>query len=495
MFIRWITKKRYQLLNPNKGEYMSQQRNENIPIIDKIGYGIGNLSVGVAMQVVGTYLVFFSTVILGIPGYLVGLAVGFSVFWDAITDPVMGYISDITKSKRFGRRHLYLIIGSLGVAVTLTLMWIIPSSLNTNIKFILLFIDIILFKTFITIYVTPYTALGAELSSDYHERTSIQSIKTIFFLLGLAFVSVAGLYLFFQPTIEYLHGQLNPDSYRNIGYTSAIIVLITSFICLWNTKKYIPKLNRIQSIENKGNNINLFIDSLKSTIKNKAFRAVALCYLFNNLASAFLSNIGLHVFTYTFVLSSQQIALVLGLQFLMSIISQPIWMIIASKYDKKPSMIFGLIISFIAGILFLLLVLFRTNVLSNIFYFIPYALVAGFGTGALFTLPLSMVADTIDYDELNRGYRFEGFYFGSLTLYYKMSQAIAIFFIGILLDLIRFDSSLTFQSNFTLISLGLILSFGTMISFILSYLSLRMYDLNKDRVIEIQQKIIKMNSK
>lgn len=468
---------------------MMNQRKEIIPIRDKVGYGIGNLSVGIAMQVVGTYLVFFSTVILGIPGYLVGLAVGFSVFWDAITDPIMGYISDITKSKRFGRRHLYLIIGSIGVALTLTLMWIIPTNLDTNIKFILLFIDIILFKTFITIYVTPYTALGAELSSDYHERTSIQSIKTIFFLLGLAFVSVAGLYLFFQPTIEFPHGQLNPASYQNIGYTSAFIVLLTSFICIWNTKKYIPLLNRNQSIENKGNNINLFIDSLKSTIKNKAFRAVALCYLFNNLASAFLSNIGLHVFTYTFVLSSQQIAIILGLQFLMSILSQPIWMMIASKYDKKPSMIFGLGLSFFAGILFVGLVLFRSFVLSNVFYFFPYAIIAGFGTGALFTLPLSMVADTIDYDEYNRGYRFEGFYFGSLTLYYKLSQSIAIFLIGVLLDLIRFDSSLTLQSEFTLISLGLILAFGTMISFALSYLSLRMYDLNKDKILEIQSKI------
>lgn len=468
---------------------MTNQRKEIIPIRDKVGYGIGNLSVGIAMQVVGTYLVFFSTVILGIPGYLVGLAVGFSVFWDAITDPVMGYISDITKSKRFGRRHLYLIIGSIGVALTLTLMWIIPSNLNTNLKFTLLFIDIILFKTFITIYVTPYTALGAELSSDYHERTSIQSIKTIFFLLGLAFVSVAGLYLFFQPTIDFPHGQLNPDSYRNIGYISAIIVLVTSLICIWNTKKYIPKLNRNQTIENKGNNINLFIDSLKSTIKNKAFRAVALCYLFNNLASAFLSNIGLHVFTYTFVLTSQQIAIILGLQFLMSILSQPIWMLIASRYDKKPSMIFGLFLSFFAGIIFLGLVIFKSNVVSNVFYFFPYAIVAGFGTGALFTLPLSMVADTIDYDELNRGYRFEGFYFGSLTLYYKLSQSIAIFFIGILLDLIRFDSSLSIQSEFTLISLGLILAFGSMISFALSYLSIRMYDLNKEKVIEIQSKI------
>ena len=106
-----------------------------IPIQDKINYGIGNLSVGIAMQVVGTYLVFFSTVILGIPGYLVGLAVGISVFWDAITDPLMGYASDITKSKRFGRRHLYLLIGSYGIALTILVLCIFPTHLSTNMKF------------------------------------------------------------------------------------------------------------------------------------------------------------------------------------------------------------------------------------------------------------------------------------------------------------------------------------------------------------------------
>ena len=125
---------------------MSNNNNQNLLLKDKFSYGIGNLGVGVAMQVVGTYLVFFSTAILGISGSLVGIAVGFSVFWDAITDPVMGYISDITRSKRFGRRHLYLIIGALGVALTITSMWIIPSTLNSNFKFFLLFIDIILLK-------------------------------------------------------------------------------------------------------------------------------------------------------------------------------------------------------------------------------------------------------------------------------------------------------------------------------------------------------------
>lgn len=106
-----------------------------------------------------------------------------------------------------------------------------------------------------------------------------------------------------------------------------------------------------------------------------------------------------------------------------------------------------------------------------------------------------MVADTIDLDELERGQRFEGFYFGSLTLYYKLSQAIAIFFIGVLLDLIRFDSALSQQSEFTLISLGLILALGSILSFGFAYLSIRLYPLNKNKVLQIQSKIAEIHLK
>jgi len=461
----------------------------NIPFKDKIGYGFGNLSIGVAMQVIGTYLVFFSTVILGVPGSLVGLAVGISIFWDAITDPLMGYFSDITRSKLFGRRHLYLIIGSIGIALTVYLVWTIPIEYSNTMKFILIFIYIILFKSSMTIYVTPYTALGAELSNDYNERTVIQSVKTIFFLLGLAFVSVAGLYIFFVPTPDYLIGQLNPQSYRNVGLVSSAIVLISTLVCYLTTFKYIPMLNVHQIASAKGQKMATLIESLKSTFANKSFRYVALCYMFNNLASAILSNIGLHVLTFTFILTSQQIALVIGIQFLLSILSQPIWMIISRKYDKKQAVNLGLLISIIAGLLFLVLVIFKDQVAQQPLFFIPYAITAGFGTGALFTIPLSMVADTIDYDELQRGQRFEGFYYGSLTLYYKLSQALAIFIVGIMLDLVRFNASLPQQSEFTLISLGLILSIGSIISFVFSYMSLKKYPLNESIVRGIQAKI------
>ena len=214
-----------------------------IPILDKIGYGSGNFSIGIANQVIGTYLVFYCTVILNIPGSLVGLAVSLSIIWDAITDPVMGYISDMTKSKIFGRRHQYILIGGIGLGIANYLLWNINSGLSDYLNFAIIFVLILVIKTFSTIYGTPYTALGAELSNDYNERTNIQGVKTVFFLLGLAFVSVFGMFVFFRPTPEFPSGQLNPSSYSSMGIFSSILIIIFALVCFYSTKKYIPILN------------------------------------------------------------------------------------------------------------------------------------------------------------------------------------------------------------------------------------------------------------
>ncbi|NCC77486.1 MAG: MFS transporter, partial [Clostridia bacterium] len=325
-----------------------------------------------------------------------------------------------------------------------------------------------------------------------NERTQIQGIKTIFFLLGLALVSVAGMYFFFQPTAEYPVGQLNPQSYRNIGLAAAILTVASAGVCFGLTAKYIPHLTR--GMPAAAGNIpkQALLTSIRDTVKNRPFRATAFSYLFNNLASAILSSIGLHVFTYTFHLSSQQIALVLGFQFLVSILSQPLWAMVSRRMDKKPALHLGLAFASMGSFVFILLVLFRHQLQANPYAFIPFSLLTGLGTGALFTLPLSMVADTIDFDELRSGQRAEGLYYGSLTLYYKASQAIAIFLIGILLDLIRFDASLPVQTDVTTLSLGLVLAIGSLLSFALSFLSLRGYDLDERKVQAIQARIGEM---
>jgi GPH family glycoside/pentoside/hexuronide:cation symporter len=468
---------------------LQKSSHRKIPLLDKIGYGSGNFSIGIGNQVIGTYLVFYCTVILSIPGSLVGLAVSLSIIWDAITDPLMGYFTDMTRSKTFGRRHQYILIGGVGLGISNYLLWNINSALSDYLKFTIIFVLILVIKTFSTIYGTPYTALGAELSNDYNERTNIQGIKTIFFLLGLAFVSVFGMLVFFRSTNEFPSGQLNPASYSSMGIFSSILIIIFALICFYSTKKYIPILNEHTDKGLLNTKIKTPLSAFKEILLNKSFRYVAFAHMFTNIASALVANTGLHVFTYTFSLSSQQIGLIIGIQLLVSILSQPIWSLASKKFDKKPSMILGIILCVIGSLFFLILVLMKDHVVGNALYFIPFAVVIGFGTGGLFTLPLSMIADVIDLDELNTGKRAEGSYYGCLTLFYKLSQSITLLFIGFILDLVKFDASLPMQAENTVIILGLMLSIGSGLSFIAALISISGYNLNKSSVENIQKKI------
>jgi Na+/melibiose symporter-like transporter len=137
----------------------------------------------------------------------------------------------------------------------------------------------------------------------------------------------------------------------------------------------------------------------------------------------------------------------------------------------------------------------KDYVMGNALYFMPFAVIAGFGTGALITLPLSMIADVIDLDELNTGKRAEGSYYGFLTLFYKLSQSITLLLIGFILDLVKFDAGLSIQAESTVIILGLMLSIGSGLSFIAAFLSISGYNLNRARVEDIQKKIAeKLNS-
>lgn len=466
-----------------------QQSTLKLTSLHKIGYGVGNLGYGIILQIIASFLVFYSTAVLQIPGSLVGLAISISVIWDAISDPIMGYISDRTYSNTFGRRHLYIIIGTFTISVSNYLLWLINKELSNIVKFIWILVGILLLKTFITIYTTPYNALGAELSKDYHERTSIQAIKTVFFLLGLFFGAAITLVLFFKSTSEFPIGQLNPKAYKNMAISSSILMFISGLICFYSTIKF--KTFTVSS--NKENTkissiLDIFI-GIKEALKQKNYRYVAVGYLLTNISSALVGTIGLHVFTYTFLMNNYKIGIIVGVQLLISIISQPVWIYISKKIDKKPSVIIGLIISIFASFIFIILVLNKNIVRENYLYLILFALFGGFGTGGLYSLPLSMIADTTDEEELKSGMRKEGVYYGGLTLLYKLSHSIAIFILGIVLDVIKFDASKQIQSELVTTSLGLLLPIGSIISFSLAVYFYNKYSLTKERVNYIQSKL------
>jgi GPH family glycoside/pentoside/hexuronide:cation symporter len=473
------------------GAYMQGQKRalSNLPLVDKIVYGSGNLTYGVVIQIISTYMVFYSTVILNLSGSIIGLAVGISVVWDAISDPIMGHISDHTYSKKYGRRHLYILIGAISIAFFNFFLWDIPLVLPIIWKTILIIALLLLVKTCTTIYSVPHTALGAELTDDYNERSSIQGIRTIFFILGLFSANVMGMFLFFKPTPEYPQGQMNPLAYRDIGITASLVALVFGLTCYFGTKKYVSVLNEKIKPDNAKHGAKTLLQNLSSALANADYRYVVLGYMFTNIASALIGSVGMHVFTYTFRFGNYGIALIFGVLFGVSILSQPVWVKVSARIDKKPTILLGLSSSLLAGLYFLVLVIMRNTVAGQVVWFIPFAVLSGFGMGGLFAIPLSMIADTIDVEELNSGERKEGIYYGCLTLCYKLSQSVAILILGIFLDLVKFDSYVSVQPASTVFALGLILAVGSIISVMTAMLFYNKYSLNREKIAYVQQQL------
>ncbi len=219
--------------------------------------------------------------------------------------------------------------------------------------------------------------------------------------------------------------------------------------------------------------------SLAHAFRNKPFRMVVYGYMFSNMASALLANLGLIVFTYTFGLGSRDIAFIIGIQFFFAMVSQSLWATLSRRIGKMPALALGFSLSILGSIYFAVLVFFHESVQGNPLVFLPFALTVGSGIGALFTLPLSMVSDTVDLEEAGGGVRLEGLYFGTLTFVYKLSQAIVLVLIGFLIDLLGFNASLANQREGTLISLGLVLSLGSIIAFLGALLAIRNYPLTE----------------
>ncbi|HAS73633.1 MAG TPA: hypothetical protein DCS67_05765 [Clostridiales bacterium UBA8960] len=449
-------------------------------------FGFGNIGFGLTTQIMSAYLVFFATVILGMSGASIGLLVSLGIVWDALSDPIMGYLSDMTRSTRFGRRHLYLLIGGIGTTIINLGLWMIPSSLDNTVKWFLMIALVLLLKTFTTIYITPYTALAAEISEDYTDRTRIQAVKTTFFLLGIFLATAFGILVFFKSTPEYPIGQLNPQGYYNMAIFASTIMLLSALSAYFSTKNLIPNLNG-RILSNPSLNINVFFSSIFASFKNVDFRAIVLGYLFTNIASALISTLGLHVYTYTFHLGNTGIATIVGSQLVFSILSQPFWIKFSDRHEKKKAVQVGIVIALAACLYFIICILFRNIFDGNVLYLLPFGILAGFGTGGLFTMPQTMVADSVDAQALQYGTRQEGVFYGTLTLCYKLSQSIAIFLLGFALDLLKFDSNKPVQLSSTVVGLALLLAIGSILSLVAAYWSYSPYSLTKKRMVEIHQ--------
>ncbi len=412
---------------------------DRIPFTHKVIYGLGAFVNNTLADAIGRMMIVLNLG-LGMNPALVGLLGALPRLTDAITDPLMGYISDNTKSK-WGRRRPYMFCGAISVAIVFTLLWQLPPGKSEGWYFWYFLAGSLIFFLAYTVYATPWVALGYELTPDYHERTRLMGVQNFFGNIAYM-ISPYFLAIMYLPQFG--------DVVTGAGY---LAMVIAGVVIVLGILPAIFLRERFKNVggedgdgDGKGGGIGpIIMDFLRGFGKTLSFKpflklCIATFLVFNGfiLIAAFQSYV---IIYYVFEGDQAAGSVFVGhsglVQALSALVVIGIVTWLATKIGKRRAFYVSTGVSMVGYIL----KWFCYTPDNPWFVLIPAPLMA-FGLAGLFTLMPSMVADVVDADELNTHERREGMYGSIFWWVVKLGQSAAILGGGILLVWTGFDVEL-----------------------------------------------------
>ena len=435
-------------------EHHETKPEDRIPFFGKIIYGLGGFVNNLLAYAIGSMVIVLNLG-LGMNPALVGLLGALPRLTDSITDPIMGYISDNTRS-RWGRRRPYIFCGAILAGVTFALLWQLPRGQSESYYFWYFLIGSIIFYLAYTMFATPWVAFGYEMTPDYHERTRLMGTQN--FIAQLAYV-IGPWFLLFMQNENYFDDMVDGAAGLSIIIAAAVMLIgMTPAVFLRErlqnvaTQELGEEHSHVSRGMNKiiGDNLKNFFKSFWEALKVKPFLKLCLAtfLIFNGfilVASLQAYVVIYYVFNGDMVAGAEYAGYEGSLRAIATfgIIVLITWL--ATRIGKRRTLIVATLISMIgyASKWFL-----YTPQMPWLIM-IPAPLIA-FGFGGLFTLAPAMMADVVDYDETISQERREGM-FGSIFWWVvKLGQAIAIAGGGLILNATGFDVSLGEQSAETI---------------------------------------------
>ena len=462
---------------------------DKIPLGQKAAFGTGNLVVNLLPGALGVFQFFLLTA-FGIDPFLAGLLGGLPRLLDALTDPIMGYITDNTKS-RFGRRRPYIFIGAILSGVMFAVLWQLnpDNSQMYNFWYFLTFSFIFIIAN--TIFATPYIGLGYEMTSDYNERTRLMAFAQTFGQVAWMIVP------WFWVLIA------NPDLFETqaigvrrlsiiVGGICMILGIIPALFCREVNQENLTNRDDL-TLENISKNFRSLLKNMVLIFKNIPF--VRLCgatfLVFNGfqlVASFSYFIILFYMFNGDYAATGTWPAWFSTVSALFTaflIIPVITWM--SNRWGKRNAFIIATFISIIGYAL----KWWGFNPENPWLMFMPIPLMV-FGIGGLFTLMMSMTADVCDLDEFKNGMpRKEGTFGAIYWWMVKLGQALALVLGGLVLKLVGFDQNAAVQTAETMTNLRLADILIPSITAGFAILVMWKYDLTEEKAREIKEELIK----
>jgi GPH family glycoside/pentoside/hexuronide:cation symporter len=405
-----------------------------IPV--KLAYGLGQLVEGVSTTVYGTFLFFLYTALMGLPGSLVGAATAIALVVDAAADPMLGSWSDNTRS-RWGRRIPFMTVGAPVVALGIGLALSPPTGLSSAILFAWLLICSLILRFAVSVFNVPFVALGAELSEDYAERSSIVAWRSLFSILGSLLVIILAYGVFLAGP----HGLLNRAGYLPLAWSGAAIVLLGGVVSTVGVRRFaagLPLRPRDDTAMHRR-----FVGELAEVFRNPSFRVLFATVMLFFVAQGVASALGQHMNNFVWRMSSSEILMVTLALFAGLVVGLPLTPLLSRRFEKRGVVMAGLIMLCLAQGVLPGLRAAGVFMLSGKAVVTPLALntfFAGIGVAIATVSFASMMADAADEHDFLFRTRREGLYFAGLGFAGKAATGLGALVAGVGLEAIRFPS-------------------------------------------------------
>ncbi|EKQ68804.1 glycoside/pentoside/hexuronide transporter [Leptolyngbyaceae cyanobacterium JSC-12] len=388
---------------------------QRLSFVTKLAYGLGDFGPALTANVYVFFLMYFLVNVAGMNPGLAGSVLLIGNVWDAVNDPAVGVLSDRIQT-RWGRRLPWIVLGAIPFGLTFFLQWIVPFQ-DQWLLFVYYIVIALLSNTFYTIVNLPYTALTAELTQDYNERTSLNSFRFAFSLSGGIAALVLALTIF---------GLIKDprQQYVLIGLLGGLLATTPIFLCVWGIYKPALAAEKHRK-ETADETIIPLVDQFKIAFSNRPFLFVIGIYLcawlaFQNTA-AILPFFVVNYMGLSEVISTQA---AIAVQ-MTALLALSLWTYVSKRVGKQATYMMGTGIWLIGQVGLWVLQPGQTS------WIYPLAILVGFGVSTAFLIPWSMLPDVVELDELNTGQRREGIFYGFMTLAQKICRGVGLFLIGL----------------------------------------------------------------
>ena len=456
-----------------------------VPMTQKIAFGVGML----ANQMFPAAISIFIVVLvqdLGFPGWMWGVVSLAPRIFDSLTDPIMGFISDNTKSK-WGRRRQYVFLGAITMGVSFIIMWQLfrENSIDYNFAYFLFWS--IIFYLGLTIFSVPYVAMGYEMSDDFHERTNIMAIAQ--WIGQWAWVIAPWFWVIMYDTAWFETADIAVRELAIwVGLACAICAMVPAIFI--KSKSTLEEDYSPMTLKNIGGSLIKIWDSFGEAFTSAPFRK--LCFATFLIFNAFNTVAAFTFFIIVYYLFNGN-AGAAGIwptlfgsvgALCTTFLVIPIVAKMSKAMGKKKAFLVSQSISVLGYVM-----LWFLFVPGKPYLFLIALPFFSFGIGGLFTIMMSMTADVIDLDELTSGKRREGVFGAIYWWMVKFGFAIAGGLSGAIFSFIGFDTALETQPESAIIGLRLFFSGLPILGTLIAMFIMRNYEISEERANEIKEQL------